>query len=74
MANKPPPKAGEAKDTDLIPGREDPWRRKWQSTSVFFLGDSHGQRRLVGYSPWGDKESDRTERLSTCTHTWSSIN
>ena len=27
----------------------------------------HGQRRLVGYSPWGLKESDMTERLSTTT-------
>ena len=44
-------------------GREDPWRRKWQSTPVFFPGKSHGQRSLVGYSPWGRKESDTTERL-----------
>ena len=28
-----------------------PWRRKWQPTPVFFSGKSHGQRRLVGYSP-----------------------
>ena len=27
-------------------------------TPVFFPGKSHGQRRLVGYSPWGHKESD----------------
>ena len=26
-------------------------------------GKSHGQRSLVGYSPWGRKEADRTERL-----------
>jgi len=26
-------------------------------------GESHGQRSLVGYSPWGRKESDTTERL-----------
>ena len=36
-------------------GREDPWRRKWQSTPVFFPGKSYGQRSLVGYSPWGKK-------------------
>ena len=30
-----------------------PWRRKWQPTPLFFLGKSHGQRSLVGYSPWG---------------------
>ena len=34
-------------------GGEDPWRRKWQLTPVFFPGKSHGQRSLVGYSPWG---------------------
>ena len=40
-----------------------PWRRKWQSTPILLLGKSHGQRSLVGYSPWGCKESDTTERL-----------
>ena len=28
-------------------------RRKWQPTPVFLLGAFHGQRNLVGYSPWG---------------------
>ena len=41
-----------------------PWRREWLPTSVFSTGDSHGQRSLVGYSPWGHKESDRTEKLT----------
>ena len=40
-----------------------PWRRKWQPTPVFLPGKSHGQRSLVGYRPWGRKESDTTERL-----------
>ena len=35
------------------------WRRKWQLTPVFLPGKSHGQRSLVGYSPWGGKETDR---------------
>ena len=30
-----------------------PWRRAWQPTPVFLPGESHGQRSLVGYSPWG---------------------
>ena len=30
-----------------------PWRRKWQPTLVFLSGKSHGQRSLVGCSPWG---------------------
>ena len=38
-------------------------RRKWQPTPVFLPGESHGWRSLVGYSPWGHKESDMTERL-----------
>ena len=40
------------------------WRREWQSISVLLPGEFHGQRSLVGYSPWGCKESDRTERLT----------
>ena len=36
------------------------------------LENSHGQRNLVGYSPWGHKESDTTEQLNTTQHstTW----
>ena len=54
-----------------------PWRRAWQPTPVFLPGDSHGQRSLVGYSPWGRKESDMTEatedthefdKVSCCPH------
>ena len=43
-----------------------PCKREWQPTPVFLPGVSHGQRSLVGYSPWGHKESDTTEWL---THT-----
>ena len=42
-----------------------PWRRAWQATPVFLPGESHGQRSLVGYSPWGCKESDMTEQLNS---------
>ena len=35
-----------------------PWRREWLPTAVFLPGESHGQRSLVGYRPWGRKESD----------------
>ena len=38
-----------------------PCRRKWQPTPVPLPGESHGQRSLVGYSPWGRKESDMIE-------------
>ena len=35
-----------------------------QSTPVFVPGESHGQRRPVGHSPWGCKELNTTERLT----------
>ena len=40
-----------------------PWRRKWQPTPAFFPGKFHGQRSLVGYSPWGHKKSDVVTEL-----------
>ena len=53
-------------------GWEDPLEMAWQPTSVSLPGKSHGQRSLAGYSPWGCKELDKTERLTrihTHTHT-----
>ena len=44
--------------------RKIPWRRKWEPTPVFLPGESHGQKSLVGYSPWGHKELDTTEWLT----------
>ena len=43
---------------------------KWQPTPVFLPGKSHGQKSLLGYSPWGRKESDRTERLHFHSFSW----
>ena len=43
--------------------RKIPWRRAWQPTPVFLPGESHGQRSLAGYSPWGHKETDTTEAI-----------
>ena len=40
------------------------WRRKWLSTPVFLPRELQGQRSLAGYSPWGRKESDTTERVT----------
>ena len=37
------------------------WRRQWHPTPVFLPGEFHGQRSLVGYSPWDHKESHTTE-------------
>ena len=42
-------------------GREDPLEKEWQPTPVLLPGECHGGRSLVGYSPWGRKESDTTE-------------
>ena len=44
--------------------RKIPWRRKWQLTPVFLPG-IHGQKSLVGYSPWDCKELDMTEHTHT---------
>ena len=41
-----------------------PWRRAWQPTPGLLPRESHGQRSLVGYSPWGHKESDTTGWLT----------
>ena len=40
------------------------WRRKRQPTSVFLPGEFHGQRNLVGHSPWGRKSRTRLGRLN----------
>ena len=52
---------------ELIPSQFGvPWclrRRQWHPTPVLLSGKSHGWRSLVGYSPWGRKQSDTTERL-----------
>ena len=58
--------ASSAGDLGSIPGfnpweEKIPWRREWQPTPVFLPGESHGWRSLIGYSPWGLKESDTTE-------------
>ena len=46
-----------------------PRKRARQPTPVLLPEESHGQRSLVGYSPWGHKESDTTGRLSTPLNT-----
>ena len=61
MVKNPPADVGDKRDTGLIPGGKIPWRYTWQPTPVFLPGESHGQRSLAGYSPWGGQESDMTE-------------
>ena len=53
-----------AGDSGSIPGLgRSPRRRKWQPTPLLLPGKFHRWRSLVGYSPWGSKELDTTERL-----------
>ena len=45
-----------------------PWRRERLPAPVFWPGESHGQRSLVGYSPWGHRESE-LDAAEGLTHT-----
>ena len=51
-------------------GHEDPLEKGMETTPVFLPGEFHGQRNLMGYSPWDCKELDMTEQL---THTRLSV-
>ena len=62
VVKNPPADAGDTGDVGPIPGwGRFPWRGKWQPTPVLLPGESHRQRSLANYSPWGCKESDTTE-------------
>jgi len=55
--------AGDPRDVSLIPGsgRSPGGGHAWHSTPVFLPGETHGQRGLAEYSPWGCTESDTTK-------------
>ena len=57
--------AEDVRDAGLIPGMGRSLGRRWQPTPVFLPGKSHGQRSLMGYSPWGHKELDMTRHTRT---------
>ena len=57
-----------AGDLGLIPGLGKSPGRGHGNTPVSLSGEARGQRTLAGYSPWGHKESDMTEQLSTVQH------
>ena len=62
MVKNPLANAGDIRDEGLdLWVRKIPWRRAWHPTPVCLPGESHGQRGLAGYSPWGRKELDTTE-------------
>ena len=46
------------------------WRRAWHPTPIFLPGESHGQRRLVGYRPWVTQSWTRLKQLSMHTHVY----
>ena len=59
-----------AGDPNLILRSERPHgEANGNAAPIFLPGKSHGQRSLMGYSPWGRKKLDMTVRLSTHTHT-----
>ena len=57
-----PPYAGDLRDVGLIPGLgRFPWMRALRPTPVFLPGEPHGQKSLMGYSPWSRKGLDTTK-------------
>ena len=68
MVKNPPANAADTRDLGLIPesGRS-PGEGNGNSFQYSYLEKSHGQRVLVGYSPWGRQELDTTEHLSAET-------
>ena len=63
VVKNPPANPGECGFNPWV--RKIPWKREWQPTPVFLHGEPHGQRIMVGYSPWGHKELDMTEGLKS---------
>ena len=88
MVKNPPVNAGGIRDMGSIPGLErSPGGGHGKSPQYSCLENPHGQRSLVGYSPWGRKESDTTEgtaptarihssadRQLGCFHLWAVLN
>ena len=63
-----PANAGDIRDSSSVPGSgRSPGGGHGNPLQYSCLENPHGQRSLVGYSPWGRKESDMTERLTTIT-------
>ena len=63
VAMNPPANAGKCKRCGFDPWVEMwvekiPWMKAWQPTAVVLLGESHRQRSLTGYRPWGHRESN----------------
>ena len=70
MAKNPPANGGAPEDVGSIPGLGRCPGGGHGNPLVFLPGKSHGQRSLAGCGPWGHKEPDTTEQLSTHAHTY----
>ena len=69
MVKNLPANAGDLRNFCSITGSgRFPWRREWLPIPVFLPEESHGQRSLEGYSPWGRTESDATEVMHGRKH------
>ena len=62
------PRRGFKEEPEFPPPVTEPWRGQWHPTAVFLSGKYHGQRSLVGYSPWGLEESDTTDDFTFTFH------
>ena len=69
VVKNPPANTGDTRDVGSVLGQEDPLQKEMATHLVFLNGTFHGQRSVVGYRPWGCKESDMTDH----THTHSVI-
>ena len=68
VVKNPPANAGDARDAVLIPGLgRSPGEGNGNPLQYFLPGKFHEQRSLLGYSPWGCKESDMIEHTYTDT-------
>ena len=70
-----PANAGDTRGMGLTPGLgRFLWSRKWQPTPGFLPGESHGQRSLVGYSPWGQRVGHDRGIEHTHSHIYMYVN
>ena len=65
VVKNPAARAGDIGDLHPIPGSGRPLEGARQPTPVLLPGESHGQRSLAGYRPWGCRESDTTEYFAS---------
>ena len=62
MVKNLPVNAGDLRYLNSVPGLgRSPGEGHGNLLLVFLSGDSHGERNLVGYTPWGSKELDMSE-------------